>query len=82
MTYEKFQEACKEDLESVSPTLSTQHDECAAQLFGDAAFDTNLDDSGILVELLETGSVTVRIGDKSWVVSLNAEEVKNDSHPT
>lgn len=77
--WEAFRDLCDRDLEPAinpsGPTLSTEHDECAAQLFGSnqAAF-AELDNSGMLVELLETGSLTVRVGDRSFVISLDAQE--------
>lgn len=79
MIWEKFQEICNKDLESGNPTLSTQHDECAAQLFAsDSAAHTQMEYAGILVELLETGSVTVKVGEKNYVVWLNVQEETMD----
>lgn len=72
LEYSAFQDLCAGDL-AEGGTMSTEHDECAAQLFAEDTYD--FESSSILGELLNTGSVTVRIGEKEFVVSLKVEEV-------
>lgn len=70
--YENFQEQCKLDLErDEGPTMQAGADESAAQLFTDS-FDVH--NSTILSELIDTGSVTVHVNGKRFVVTLAAKE--------
>lgn len=66
ISYEEFRDACTKDLESGTTSMTPGHDEAAAELF----LNLNVEGGSMLSELLDTGSVTIRLGDKQYVVSL------------
>lgn len=73
MTWKDFIELCNNDLNMDRPSVMTPgHDEDAVAVFTDE--DGDINSSSIIAELFSTGSVTVNVGEKQYVVYMRVEE--------
>lgn len=76
--YSEFQNFCDDEVKSDNLTMSPGHDETAATIFQTDSGDLNdCPVPGILTELLETGSVTVHVKGRKFILSIQVKEVES-----